>query len=97
MSRGKITTIIYDTIDEINDENPYDMRLNKSPNTIISGDKGKLDSLGVINFIITLEEKIDKEFNKIINLQNEDLLLSNESPLEKVESLIDYLLHQIND
>ena len=49
----KILEIIYDTIDEVNESNPDEMKLAKSLKTIIIGNGGVLDSLGIINFIIS--------------------------------------------
>ena len=48
--KKKIINIIYDTIDEVNKENPDGMLLTKSLDTVIIEDEGILDSLGIINY-----------------------------------------------
>tara|TARA_Y100001970_G_C13955434_1_gene710435 strand:- start:459 stop:746 length:288 start_codon:yes stop_codon:yes gene_type:complete len=61
--KEKLNSIYFDTIDELNDLLDQDNKLGKNVEEIIFGESSKLDSLGVINFMTIIEQKIDNEFN----------------------------------
>ena len=59
----KINKIIFEVIDEINFLLEDQNKIEKKENEIIFGHVSKLDSLGRVNFIVILEDKISNEFN----------------------------------
>ena len=63
-----IIETIFDAISDVNKQLPRKSRVEKSTNTILMGESAQLDSLGFINFIIAIEEHIEKKFNKSLNL-----------------------------
>lgn len=54
----RITDLIYHAIEEANRATPPEQALEKSPDTILVGESGRLDSLGFVNLIAILEENI---------------------------------------
>lgn len=82
--------IVYDTIDVMNRQLPAARRLLKSPDTVIVGADGLLDSLGIVNFVITLEEKVGEAVGAIVQLLDEDMLVEG-SPFQTVGALTDYI------
>ncbi|TKJ17317.1 hypothetical protein CEE44_02155 [Candidatus Woesearchaeota archaeon B3_Woes] len=90
----KILKAIYDAIDEVNDQLPKEQRLLKNKNTTLFG---KLDSLGLVNFIILVEQNIENLFNKTINLNNEKTLSGEQSPLTNVKALLDYISSDLEE
>jgi len=91
MSDEKILYIIYAVIDEINEQLEKDQRLDKSLDTVLFGQSGKLDSLGMVNFIVGLEEKVAAETGKEISLADQMMALDEDSPLKTVEGLAQYV------
>jgi len=89
MSTERALAIVYDAIDVVNRQLPAARRLRKAPETVIVGPGGTLDSLGVVNFVLALEEKAAAAGAAVMLLQ-EDMLLE-ESPLRTVASLSQYL------
>ncbi|PIE80809.1 MAG: hypothetical protein CSA15_01505 [Candidatus Delongbacteria bacterium] len=82
-----IEKIIEKTIDEINKS-----LKNEIPKDDSSELLGKsLDSLSVINFIVILEENINKIGNIEIVLTNDDSIFSEPSPFRTIETLKLYL------
>ena len=68
LPKEKIVQIIYDAVDEVNETLSENERLNKLPDTLLVGEKGNLDSLGLINFIVEVEGRIQKNFGLNLNL-----------------------------
>ncbi|MBN2411418.1 acyl carrier protein [candidate division KSB1 bacterium] len=91
MSNEKYLHIIYAVIDEINEQLDKNQRLEKSRDTVLVGQSGKLDSLGMVNFIVGLEQKVEEETGKEISLADQMLNMGNDSPFRTVEWLAQYL------
>ncbi len=86
-----VQNVIFEVIDEVNGQLPPECCLKKSPQTVIVGEEGVLDSLGVTNFLITLEEKILEYCNQSITLLNDEFLSSDQKTLYTVESIERYI------
>jgi acyl carrier protein len=99
--KEKIIEVIYAVIDEINETLPEDGKLKASPETILFGKNGSLDSLGIVSLITGIEQKIEEELGATINLANEKAMFSKDSPFETIGKLTNYiylvLQKEIND
>ena len=49
---------IYKSIDEVNSQMSKDEQLIKSPDTVLYGESSSIDSIGLINIIVTVEQNI---------------------------------------
>ena len=87
----KITQLIFDGIDDINTQLSKEQQLEKSINTALYGEEGKLDSLGLVNFIVAVEQKIQDELGLNITLATEKAMSQKHSPFKSVQSLLNYL------
>ena len=97
INKQTVSEAIFAAIDEINETRPADQKLEKSPETHLFGRQGKLDSLGLVNFIVSLEQHIAQEFGVAITLANEKALSRDTSPFLTVGSLSDYVIEQLKD
>ena len=88
-NKAKIVEIIFDSIEDINQQNGTEIP--KNINTKIFGADSELDSLGLINLIVSVEQNVEDEFNIPITLADERALSSDHSPFKNVESLADYI------
>ena len=88
-----IIKTIYQVIDEVNPLLSEDMKLDKSLNTVIFGESGKLDSLGMVNFIVALEDKIKENFGFEISLSDGKVISQKNSPLNTIQTLSDYICY----
>ncbi len=61
MERKEVIYLIYGVIDKVNELLPDEQKLTKSENTKLYGTDGQLDSLGMVNFIVALEQKIEED------------------------------------
>ena len=90
-SHDKIVQVIYEVIDETNAERPPQGRLEKSPETVFFGSKGKLDSLGMVHFIVAVEERLRDELGVAITLADERAMSQQTSPFRSVSTLSAYI------
>ncbi len=66
--KDEILALLYQCIDELNEQFPEEQRLAKSPQTELFGASSGLDSLGFVNFIALAEEKCEDRFNVALML-----------------------------
>ena len=92
---------IYNSIKEIIESMDVKISLEKGIETTLFGNTGKLNSLGLINLIVSVEQNIEDEFDVILSLANDRALSQKHSPFRTVGSLADYiemlLEEQLND
>jgi len=82
--------LVYDAIDIVNQQLPTAKRLSKAPDTVIVGSGGALDSLGVVNFVIAVEDKVAEATGAAVQLLDEHILVEG-SPFHTVGSLARYI------
>jgi len=91
MHRDQALRILYETIEAVNRQLPASKRLAKGPDTVIVGPSGSLDSLGIVNFIVTLEEKASEIAGVPIQLLDESMAVDTDGPFRSVATLTAYL------
>lgn len=91
MNSEKITQSVFSAIDDVNQSLPPEQRIEKAPDTVLFGHGGKLDSLGLVNLIVAIEQEIEASFGTTITLADEKAMSQNNSPFRTVESLVDYI------
>jgi hypothetical protein len=94
MNKEQSKNLILNVINEINMSAPEKQQIN------LDNKKGltKIDSLQLINFMIGLEEKIEKDFNKVILISIDDNN-SGETfvdSLESLDKLADFIISKIS-
>jgi len=90
MNKVESINLIKEVINEINNMLPNAKQINMELNECIAD----MDSLQVVNLTVLLEEKIEKDFNKIFifSLEDND---NGISFLESIDALSDYILKNI--
>ena len=87
----KILQLIYEAIDVLNEQLPDEEQLEKSSDTKLFGSGSKLDSLGLINLVVAVEQNIEDEFDVTITLADERAMSQETSPFRTVGTLADYI------
>lgn len=90
-----VTELVYSAIDEINLMQPKDKKIQKSFGTELIGTSSAMDSLGLVNFIIELEQKIQENFNLSINFAEQQSHSGQQTQLKTVGGVIEYVCYQI--
>ena len=52
-------------------------------------DKSKIDSLGLITLLVSIEDKINKTYNINLNLLEENFLLDTKTPFQTIDNLVE--------
>ncbi|HSY64214.1 MAG TPA: acyl carrier protein [Terriglobales bacterium] len=86
-----VLRVMYDSIAEVNLQLPEHQRIEKSLTTILLGDGGRLDSLGLVNFIVITEQKLEEFLGVRIDLTENDPFSPNTGHFRTVQSLATYI------
>jgi acyl carrier protein len=87
----RITKAVFAAIDELNQQLPAGVHVEKSLDAPLYGSSGKLESLDFVTLIMEVEEKINAEFGTDITIADENLLSKEKSPFSTLGTLIEYL------
>lgn len=89
--RERVLAMIFSTLDEL--EDPADGRPKTawSEEHALIGRGGHLDSLGLINLVAGLEQRIEETLGVSVVLADERAMSQDESPFRTVKSLADYV------
>src|ERR1035437_198225 len=96
--KEKIEAAVFEAIDEYNGFHPEEQKLDKNTSTVLfsrSGftKEGRLDSIGLVNLIVLVEEKMKNTFGTQVKMELPDMIREKEKVLKNLASLIEYL-HQ---
>jgi acyl carrier protein len=92
-----VLQLLYDSVDEINQELPHDRQLQKTPDTILYGQSGSLDSLGLVHLIVAIEQNLEEAFAKTIILADEKAMSQQRSPFRTIGTLGDYVAQLLEE
>ena len=95
--KEKVSQSIFKAIDELNEQLPPEQNLEKSIETRIIGKGGKLDSVGLVNLIVAVEQMIEDEFEVPMTLADERAMSQNQSPFRTVRTLAEYIAMLIEE
>lgn len=87
----RILGVLYAAVDQLNQEVPAEKRLTKTPETIVFGRAGKLDSLGLVSFLVLAEQQLSDEFGVPVSLADERAMSAERSPFRTLASMSEYI------
>ena len=96
-SEDRVLQVVYRAIDEVNPQLPAERRLRKSADTALFGRAGALDSLGLVNLIVAVEQAVEDELGASVVLADEKAMSQSASPFRTVGTLADYVRRQISE
>jgi len=85
---NKITMLVFEVIDEINEDATRSDKIIKSLDTVLVGRESSIDSLTLLEIIVGLERKISDELNKHIIIVSDRAFSSFKSPFSTVSNLV---------
>lgn len=86
-----VLKVIYESVSDLNLQLPKEQRIEQAPATVLFGDGGRLDSLGLANFIVITEQKLDDSFGFQIDLTADDPFSSATGHFRTIQSLATYI------
>jgi len=87
---SEIYETIYEAIDEFHASKGEGV-LEKSPETALFGAGSVLDSMGLVNLIVTIEQSLEDKLDVVITLTDERAVSRKNSPFRTVEALAQYI------
>ena len=95
--RDQILGILYQCIDELNEQLAPEQQLRKAAQTRLFGESGRLDSLGFVNFIALVEDECESCFRVALSLTENGAKQGDASPFETVGELADFIRQLLID
>ncbi len=86
-----LLTILKSNLNEIDGS----VDLTEGENIKLFGGEGLLDSIGLVHYIVDVEEKLEDEFAVSVVLANEKAMSRRTSPFARVSYLAEYILEEI--
>ena len=84
-------------IDQLNLELPPERRVEPAPEAPLFGRGGPLDSLGLVNLVVAVEQLAEDELSVSVTLADERALSRRSSPFRTVGSLANYLRERVEE
>ena len=66
-------------------------RIPGEPGTLLLGEGGVVDSLGLVRLILTVERQVREDFGLTVSLTDDRAMSQRNSPFRSVGSLIEYI------
>lgn len=85
---NQIQSVIFENIKKIK---PSIQKTNLSETTSLFGSESELDSLDLINLIVSIERDLSTQLNIEVTLADDEALSQEVSPFTSVRTLIDYI------
>ena len=90
--KNKVIKTILETINEYNDGLSKNDQISSNLESSIYGGSSNLDSMGLVSFIVGVEQSIEDKFDQSISLADEKAMSQKSSPYQNINSLADYIL-----
>ena len=96
-ARQRVQHLLYAAIDELNETLPLDGRVEKSPTTVLFGEASTLESLALVNLIVSIEQKLLETYTVSLGLA-ESLMEDPQRGLpETVDGLSDHIVARMEN
>ncbi len=86
-----VLRFIYEAIDETNEMLDEDHQIVKHLDTKLYGSGSHLDSIELVNLIVSVEQKIEEFYQKEITLADERIMQMNQNPFSTIARFVDYV------
>ncbi len=90
--KEKITKIIIDSINDFNEDLADDEKISTELDSNIYGGNSPLDSMGLVSFIVNLEQFLEDELNESLSLADEKAMSRKSNPYKSINTLADFVL-----
>lgn len=97
MDKQKITEIVINQIQQINDTFSEDQKFIVDKDTVLFGSGSSIDSLSLVSIIVDLEMLFSTEYGRELSLTNDRAMARELSPFTNATSLIDYIYELLNE
>lgn len=97
INRENIVNLLLVTLEAYFDEINESVDLSVGEDIKLFGGDGLLDSIGLVSYVVEVEEKLEDEYNISVVLADEKAMSRRTSPFARVSYLADYIIEVINE
>jgi len=97
IDREKIVNILHSTLQTYLEEHGEKVEFDEFENTKLFGGDGILDSIGLVSFIVEVEEVLEDEYNIAVILADEKAMSRRTSPFGRISYLADYIVELLDE
>lgn len=87
----EVDSVVRDAVEQFRKDNPQYPEFTSNENIVLFGEGGVLDSLGLVNLVVAVEEAIEAELGVVVTIADERALEASANPFETVKALVDYV------
>lgn len=92
VKKEEVIKTVFKAIDVVNQQMSTDRKLDNSLDSIFFGEKGVLDSLGLVAFLVAVEDKIEEDFDVRVDLGDAGFTATDDNPLNSISDLADRIV-----
>ena len=96
-NREQVVESVLNAIDNLNLQLPEEQHVERSETAKLFGNEAPLDSLGLVNLIVAVEEQLSDDLELELTLANEKAMSRRTSPFQSVDSLIRFIEELIKE
>lgn len=93
--KERILTVLAKVVHELNEQLKDKIAAERGQAAPLYGEKGVLDSLGLVTLIVAVEQAIEEELGVTITLTDEKALSQRNSPFRTIGTLVEYIEEQL--
>ena len=93
----KALEAVYAALEELNRLRPADKRLARNPDTPLAGSGGLLDSLGLVTFIVAVEQQVEDRLGRTVTLTDDALLADDNGVFSTVATLATHIATAVGE
>jgi len=86
---------VLEVVRDLNQGLPEDKRIAENPTAILFGREGALDSLGLVELIVEVEQEVNDHFDVDIGIADERAISQEKSPFQTLETMSNYIVRLI--
>ncbi len=90
MNPSDVLAAVLEAVAEFNQQLDETHQLELAAETRLLGKSSRLDSFGLVNLIVVVEEKLYEKFDQSVTLADERAMSQERSPFRSIQTLADY-------
>lgn len=89
-----ISEVVFYCIEQLNKQLPASKKLTKSANSVLAGENGTLDSLGLITLCVNIEQELQDRLNFHCAVLDELMIEQKEHPMRTIGTMVGWIERQ---
>jgi acyl carrier protein len=97
VDKARIRQVVEAVIDELNAQWPDRPPMEKSGSAVLFGRNGSLDSLGLVHFVVGVEQGLAETLGANVTLASDKAMARRHSPFRTIDSLVDFIAELLQE